>query len=113
MISTPNRDTTSGPDDFGPPADPSRVREWSVEEFAALLEAWGFEHGELALTGSHILAILYPDAARAAGPLAGRGADRLLARGLRGVGQTAAQLVNPRVVDARRTGTGSRDRPAR
>ncbi len=70
VISTPNRDTTSGPEDFGPPADPSRVREWNVEEFAALLEAWGFEHGELALTGSHILATLYPVAARAAGPLA-------------------------------------------
>ena len=25
VISTPNRDTTSGPEDFGPPADPSRV----------------------------------------------------------------------------------------
>ena len=71
VVSTPNRDTTSGPEDFGPPADPSRVREWNVEEFAALLEAWGFEHGELALTGSHILATLYPVAARAQLPSGG------------------------------------------
>ena len=70
MISTPNRDTTSGPEDFGPPADPSRVREWNVQEFAALLEAWGFEHGELGLTGSDILATLYPDAAHAQLPVA-------------------------------------------
>ena len=81
VISTPNRDTTSGPEDFGPPADPSRLREWNVQEFAALLEAGGFEHGELAVTHSDdaggaqstILAALYPDTARAehaAGPLA-------------------------------------------
>ncbi len=70
VISTPDRDTTSGRDDFGPPTDPSRVREWNVQEFAALLEAFGFNHGELALTGSHILATLYPDAARAQLPAA-------------------------------------------
>jgi glycosyltransferase involved in cell wall biosynthesis/SAM-dependent methyltransferase len=81
VISTPNRDTTSGPEYFGPPADPSRVREWNVQEFAALLEARGFEHGELAVTHSDdaggaqstIVAALYPDTARAehaAGPLA-------------------------------------------
>jgi hypothetical protein len=46
------------------------VRNWNVQEFAALLEAGGFEHGELALTGSHILATLYPDAARAQLPAA-------------------------------------------
>jgi hypothetical protein len=70
VISTPDRDLTSGPDDFGPPADRSRVREWNVQEFAALLEAFGFDHGELALTRSDILATLYPDAARAELPAA-------------------------------------------
>jgi SAM-dependent methyltransferase len=70
VISTPDRDTTPGPDDFGPPADPSRVREWNLHEFAALLETEGFEHGELALTGSQILATLYPVAARAQLPAA-------------------------------------------
>ncbi len=73
VISTPDRDLTSGPDDFGPPADRSRVREWNIQEFAALLEAWGFEHGELGLTRANnagegqttILATLCPDAARA------------------------------------------------
>jgi glycosyltransferase involved in cell wall biosynthesis/SAM-dependent methyltransferase len=74
VISTPDRDLTSGPDDFGPPADLTRVREWSVQEFAELLEGWGFEHGDLGLTrsdnagGAHttILATLFPDAKRAA-----------------------------------------------
>ena len=49
------------------------MREWNIQEFAALLEAWGFEHGELGLTHANnagegqttILATLYPDAARA------------------------------------------------
>ena len=70
VISTPDRDLTSGRDDFGPPSDRTRVREWNVQEFAALLEAWGFEHGELAVAGSHILATLYPDAGRAELPAA-------------------------------------------
>lgn len=68
VISTPDRDLTSDPDHAGPPADSTRVREWNVAEFAALLEAWGFEHGELSLTRTDdasdrqhtILAILYP-----------------------------------------------------
>ena len=72
VISTPDRDLSSGPDDFGPPVDRSRVREWNLQEFAALLEAWGFEHGELGFTRSHdaagaqatILATLYPDSER-------------------------------------------------
>ena len=81
VISTPDRDLTSGPQHAGPPADDSRVREWSIQEFAELLEAWGFEHGDLELTRSDnvggaqatILATLYPDAVRAervAAPLA-------------------------------------------
>jgi SAM-dependent methyltransferase len=70
VISTPDRDTSSGPDDCGPPADPSRLREWSVHEFAALLEEFAFDHGELALTGSNIVATLFPDAGRAELPAA-------------------------------------------
>ena len=70
VISTPDRDLTSGADDFGPPADRSRVREWTVHEFAALLEQFGFDHGELAVAGSQILATLYPDAGRAELPAA-------------------------------------------
>jgi len=70
VISTPDRDLISGTDDFGPPADRSRVREWNIQEFAALLETYGFEHGELGLTGSYVLATLYPNAARAQLPAA-------------------------------------------
>lgn len=70
VLSTPERDLTHGPDSVGPPADPTRAREWNISEFAALLEEWGFEHGELGLTRSDsagagqttILAVLYPDA---------------------------------------------------
>jgi Glycosyl transferase family 2 len=68
VISTPERDLTHGPDHVGPPTDRTRVREWNVEEFATLLEAFGFENGELELTRSDnvrgardtIVAILYP-----------------------------------------------------
>lgn len=70
VISTPERDLTHGPESMGPPAEPSRVREWNIHEFAALLEQWGFDHGELGLTRtdsaspteSTVLAVLYPDA---------------------------------------------------
>jgi glycosyltransferase involved in cell wall biosynthesis len=73
VMSTPERDLTHGPGALGPPPDECRVREWNVQEFAALLEAWGFEHGELELTrsgeaGGHqdtIIAVLYADAERA------------------------------------------------
>jgi glycosyltransferase involved in cell wall biosynthesis/SAM-dependent methyltransferase len=73
VISTPERDLASGPESMGPPEDPHRVREWNIGEFAALLEAWGFEHGDVGLTRSEtasglrhtILAVLYPDAERA------------------------------------------------
>jgi len=70
VIATADRDASSGPDDFGPPNEVSRVREWNVQEFAALLEAFGFDQGELALTGPHIVATLYPDAERAQLPAA-------------------------------------------
>lgn len=75
VISTVERDLTRGPDDLGPPADPHNVREWNLQEFAALLDDWGFEHGEIGLTRTDgaiedqhtILAVLYPDADRARG----------------------------------------------
>lgn len=68
VLSTPERDLTHGPESMGPPADPTHVREWNINEFAALLEDYGFEHGELGLTRSDdagggektILAVLYP-----------------------------------------------------
>jgi glycosyltransferase involved in cell wall biosynthesis/SAM-dependent methyltransferase len=74
VVSTPDRDLTRGDQHLGPPPDLSRVREWNIQEFAQLLEAFRFEHGDLGLTrsddrsGLHhtILAILYPDAERAA-----------------------------------------------
>jgi 2-polyprenyl-3-methyl-5-hydroxy-6-metoxy-1,4-benzoquinol methylase len=72
VISTPERDRTRGPDDFGPPEHLCHVREWSLSEFGALLQSWGFEHGNVELTRSNdlhnldhtILAVLYPDAER-------------------------------------------------
>ena len=74
VLATPERDLLHGPDAAGPPADLTRVREWNVQELAALLEAWGFEHGDLGLTRtdnarsaqSTVLAVLYGDAERAA-----------------------------------------------
>jgi glycosyltransferase involved in cell wall biosynthesis len=73
VISTPERERTRGSEDLGPPHDAWRVREWSLEEFADLLAAYGFEHGEICLTRSDtagdqmatILAILCADARRA------------------------------------------------
>ena len=64
----------NGPEAAGPPTQPGRIREWNAEEFAALLEAFGFEHGELgvvranngATAESTICATVYPDAERAA-----------------------------------------------
>jgi glycosyltransferase involved in cell wall biosynthesis/SAM-dependent methyltransferase len=69
VLSTPERDLTRGPEDSGPPADPTRVREWNVQELAALLEHHGFDRGEVGLTRSDdagagertILAVLYPN----------------------------------------------------
>ena len=53
IISTPERDLTRGTDDFGPPANPCHVREWSTAEFRALLQAWDFRVDHLGLTRSH------------------------------------------------------------
>ncbi|MEX2196856.1 MAG: glycosyltransferase [Thermoleophilaceae bacterium] len=72
ILSTPERDRTRGADDLGPPEHLCHVREWNISEFAALMEAWGFEHGSVGLTRSNdlhtlehtILAIVYPDADR-------------------------------------------------
>ena len=73
VIATPDRDLTHGPGSCGPPTDPCHAREWNTRELATLLEAWGFEHGELGLTRTDdaraalttILAVLYPDPDRA------------------------------------------------
>jgi len=73
VLSTTERCLTRGHGDMGPPACGWRAREWSIKEFAALLEEFGFEHGDLGLTRPNtvgrpegtILAVLYPDAARA------------------------------------------------
>jgi SAM-dependent methyltransferase len=79
VISTADRNC-SGAEAAGPPSQPWRVREWKTEEFAALLEAFGFEHGDLGITRadsggqseSTLCATLYPDAARAGAVAAGR-----------------------------------------
>jgi hypothetical protein len=68
VISTPERDLTRGMRHMGPPPNPCHVREWSLEEFAALLQTYGFQAGYLGLTRSNsvspsrhtIIATLYP-----------------------------------------------------
>ena len=73
VISTPDRDLAHGAGHLGPPVDTSRVREWTIEELAALLGAWGFEDGDVGVIApdvvhggpATILAVLYPDANRA------------------------------------------------
>lgn len=52
LISTPDRDRTHDPDHLGPPADPSRVREWNCAEFTRLLEASGLEPAHLGFASS-------------------------------------------------------------
>lgn len=37
LLTTPERDLLRGPDDFGPPANPTNVREWNIKEFRQLL----------------------------------------------------------------------------
>lgn len=71
LVSTPERELTWGPLHVGPPPNPHHVREWSIDEFAALLESEGFEHGDVGLTRNNnqhnelknILAVLFRDAA--------------------------------------------------
>lgn len=43
LISTPDRTRLRAEAAMGPPIDPSRIREWSADEFALLLESCGFE----------------------------------------------------------------------
>lgn len=50
IITTPERDLVRGKDDLGPPANPSHIREWSLDEFAALLEASGVGVSFIGLT---------------------------------------------------------------
>jgi 2-polyprenyl-3-methyl-5-hydroxy-6-metoxy-1,4-benzoquinol methylase len=50
VISTPDRERWRGPDDAGPPANVSHVREWSAPEFARYLRARGFTHGQVGYT---------------------------------------------------------------
>jgi SAM-dependent methyltransferase len=39
ILSTPDRELVRGTDDYGPPANPHHVREWTAEEFERLLTA--------------------------------------------------------------------------
>jgi len=52
VISTPERDLTHGVRHFGPPPNPCHVREWAVDEFRALLAAYGFHRGTVTMTRS-------------------------------------------------------------
>lgn len=42
LVSTPDRTRARGPKDFGPPQNPFHVREWSIDEFYAVLRKYGF-----------------------------------------------------------------------
>lgn len=74
VLSTPERDASGETASAGPPAHAERVREWTVNELAELLAFCEFDHGDLALVrsagaegaGGTILAVLVPDAERAA-----------------------------------------------
>ena len=69
VISTPDRERLSGTDVGGPPGNPSHVREWTRDEFAALVKSLGFENGLVTYTRPHtgtltrstVLAILVPE----------------------------------------------------
>jgi 2-polyprenyl-3-methyl-5-hydroxy-6-metoxy-1,4-benzoquinol methylase len=50
IISTPDRDSVRGVDDMGPPANPSHVREWALEEFRSLLLSHGLIPTVIGLT---------------------------------------------------------------
>ena len=43
LISTPDRDRCRGINDFGPPLNPSHVREWNIQEFRNMLTRYGFK----------------------------------------------------------------------
>jgi 2-polyprenyl-3-methyl-5-hydroxy-6-metoxy-1,4-benzoquinol methylase len=53
VFSTPERDLTRGESDYGPPYNPCHVREWTAEEFRALLEWAGFKLVHFGLTRSN------------------------------------------------------------
>ena len=67
VMSTPERNLRQGVHHTGPPPNPAHVREWTINEFSALLAAEGF-HGRVGLTRSNnhsslrntILAELFP-----------------------------------------------------
>jgi glycosyltransferase involved in cell wall biosynthesis len=41
LISTPDRTRARGPENFGPPANPFHVREWSIDELYSVLKNYG------------------------------------------------------------------------
>jgi 2-polyprenyl-3-methyl-5-hydroxy-6-metoxy-1,4-benzoquinol methylase len=69
VLSTPERNLRRGVHHMGPPGNVAHVREWAIDELAALLASFGFHGGTLELTRSNdasprretILAVLYPD----------------------------------------------------
>jgi SAM-dependent methyltransferase len=71
VLSTPERELTWGVEHCGPPPNECHVREWTIDELAALFQREGFEYGDLALTRSNdqandlktILACLFRTAA--------------------------------------------------
>ena len=74
VISTPERILTHGSRQLGPPPNAAHVREWALDEFAALLSAHHFSNGFVGLTRTHaarrprntILATVFPSADRLA-----------------------------------------------
>lgn len=53
VLSTPERDLTSGTEHMGPPPNPCHVREWNLEEFGDLLNGAGLNVEHLGLTRSN------------------------------------------------------------
>jgi len=53
LLSTPERDLTRGVNDYGPPANPSHVREWNIQELESLLQAFGMRMAFIGLTLSN------------------------------------------------------------
>lgn len=53
LLSTPERDLTHGQQDFGPPANPTHVREWNLKEFKELLLSFDLNLEHTGLTFSN------------------------------------------------------------
>lgn len=53
ILSTPERDLVRGIDDFGPPSNPTHVREWNIRELRCLLEANSLHIGFIGLTNNN------------------------------------------------------------